>query len=189
MADEKKDDAFKKNRIVWFTGEFDEDTAKNAVKSILDFQQENPKKDILLVINSYGGVVDDFIAIHDVIRHMVICDVATICIGKAMSAGQMLLISGAKGKRFILPNSRVLIHSLSSETWGTLPEMQNEIRESERQQKILDSLIIKYTKITKKKLAELMAKDSYITAQEALEMGIVDAIVKSPASLYKKIFL
>jgi ATP-dependent Clp protease protease subunit len=106
-----------------------------------------------------------------------------------MSSGQMLLISGTKGKRFILPHSRVLIHGLSSGTWGTLPEMLNEVEESKRMQKMLDGLILKYTKIKKAELAELISKDSYITAEDAVRMGIVDFIVNSPSQLYKKISL
>lgn len=92
---EYEGDVFKNNRIVYFNGIFDEDKAKDAIKTMLEYELENYNKDIIIYIDSRGGEIDSFIAIHDVIK-MLRCDVATLCIGKAMSAGQLLLMSGTK---------------------------------------------------------------------------------------------
>ena len=114
MKDTKSEtDVFDNKRIVYFKGKFTEDATHSVIQKLLEFELKDPLKDIVLYIDSYGGYVDSFLAIHDAIR-LCRCDVATVCIGKAMSCGQMLLISGAKGKRFITLNSRVLMHPVSS---------------------------------------------------------------------------
>ena len=140
-----------------------------------------------MIINSSGGSIYSFIAIHDMIN-ILRCDVATCCVGKAMSCGQMLLISGKKGKRFITKNSSVLIHQIWTKLSGNLSYMDNEIADLESLQKnIFDKYILKYTKITKAQLKKIMSKDSYFYATQAKELGIVDHIITSPSVLYKNI--
>ena len=185
MAD-KNGDVLTENRIIFLSGVFDENKAKDVITQILKLEAKDPRKDILLVIDSYGGYVHSLFAIHDVIKHMTRCDVITVGIGKQMSCGQMLLISGTKGKRFATPNSRILMHQISNFTFGKLSEMENDIEETKRLQEIAEKLIVKYTKIKKTELKELMKKDSYITAEEALELGIIDGIIKKPTDLYKR---
>jgi ATP-dependent Clp protease, protease subunit len=177
--------AIENNRIVFLSGLFDEDKAKEVITSILNLEAKDPTKDILMVIDSYGGYVHSLLAMHDVMKHISRCDIITLGIGKQMSCGQLLLISGTKGKRFVTPNSRILIHQLSAMTWGKLAEMEVHINESKKLQEILESIIVKYTKVNRKQLLDLMAKDSYISANEALELGLIDGIVKSPNDLYK----
>jgi len=125
MSKSEQVDYFENNRIVYMSGDFDETKAQYMITKLLSFESQDPTKDIIMYIDSYGGYIDSFIAIHDVIK-MIRCDVATVCVGKAMSCGQMLLISGAKDKRFITPNSRVLIHELSSGRYGKVHELDNE---------------------------------------------------------------
>jgi len=174
------------NRIIYMSGNFNEDKAKEIVTRMFELETRNPNDDILLYIDSYGGHVHSFLAIHDAMK-MLRCDVATVCIGKAMSCGQMLLISGTKGKRFITPNSRVLIHQVSSVAYGKISDIELDISESKELQKILESMIIKYTKISSKELKSIMGFDSYFSAKQSLEMGLVDHIITSPNVLYKNI--
>ena len=185
---EKVDDVFRDNRIVYMRGDFNEDKVQEIIQKMLELECDCPKKDILLYIDSDGGYVDSFIAIHDVIK-MLRCDVATFCIGKAMSAGQLLLMSGTKGKRFISSNSRVMLHQLGGFTWGKLSDMESDIREDRRLQKILNSLILRYTNIKKKDLKKYMRKDSFFSAKKSVKLGLADSIVTDHATLYKKLKL
>jgi ATP-dependent Clp protease protease subunit len=173
------------NRIVFLSGGFNEEKAKDVITNILTMEAKNPNKDILLIIDSYGGYVHSLLAIHDVIKHYCRCDIVTLGIGKQMSCGQLLLMSGTKGKRFVTPNSRILMHQISSVAFGKLSDMEIDINESKSLQKIIEDLIVKYTKITKKKLPELMSKDSFFSAKEAMDLGIVDGIVMKPNDLYR----
>lgn len=173
------------NRIVYLSGAFTEDKAKDVITQIFKLEAKDPIKDILLLIDSYGGYVHSLLAIHDVMKHLIRCDVITMGIGKQMSCGQLLLISGEKGKRFVTPNSRVLLHQISSMTYGKLSDMEIDMAESKKLQEIFEEWIIKYTKINKKILVELMKKDSYMSAEEAVKYGIVDGIINKPSDLYK----
>lgn len=187
MNKEKKDSDFMKdNRIVHFNGLFEEESAEDAIKDIIELEHEDPSKDIILYIDSYGGNYHSFIAIHDVMR-LCRCNIATVCIGKAMSAAQMLLISGTKGKRFITPNATIMMHQISTGFFGNLKEMENEVMLTQRYQKTLEKMIISYTKITKNELSKFMSKEMYFTAEEAVKYGIVDYIIKSPKEFYNKL--
>jgi len=175
------------NRIIYMSGDFTEQKTELIVAKLLHFESANPSKDILLIIDSYGGIVDSFVAIHDTMK-ILRCNVATCCIGKAMSCGQLLLISGEKGKRFITPNSRVMIHEFSSGNFGKLSDLEVSVNENKRLQKtIWETLNIKYTKLTKKRLDDMRERDTYLDAKECLENGLVDHIVTSPSVLYKNV--
>tara|TARA_R110002126_G_scaffold121950_1_gene263516 strand:- start:419 stop:991 length:573 start_codon:yes stop_codon:yes gene_type:complete len=175
------------NRIIYMSGEFNEIKAEMVVSRMLSFECANPSKDILLIIDSYGGIVDSFVSIHDTMN-LLRCDVATLCIGKAMSCGQLLLVSGAKGKRFITPNSRVMIHEFSTGVYGNLTDLEISVEENKRLQKeIWERLNIKYTKLTTKKLSDMRGRDTFLNASECLEYGVVDHVVTSPKVLYKNI--
>jgi len=173
-------------RRIYMTGEFNEEKAEKIVTSMLDLEAKNPLKDILLYIDSYGGYVDSFFSIHDTIK-MLRCRVATISLGKAMSCGFMLLISGSPGLRFIAPNSRVLIHEISAFNFGKISEMETEVNEVRRLQEKFTNLVLDYTKISKEELKKLFAKESYIDAEECEKLGIVDHIIVSNRDLYKKV--
>ena len=186
MSEEKAKDVEKDNRFIFMKGHFNEEAAHDIVKKLMELETKDPFSDITIFIDSYGGYVDSFVAMHDAIQ-LCRCDVATVCLGKAMSCGQMLLISGKKGKRFITPNSTVLMHPLSMGSYGNIHEIEVEAKEGRRQQDMLQNMIRKYTKINKKKLDELMSKDSYIPAKEALELGIVDHIVNDMGDISKRL--
>lgn len=188
MADAKASLTLDDNRIIYMSGDFNEDKAKEIISKMLLLECKDPTKDILMYIDSYGGYVHSFLAMHDVIK-MLRCNVATCAIGKTMSCGQMLLISGTKGKRFITPNSRVLMHEISNCAWGKLNEMEVVMNETTAMKKILDNLILKYTKIKKENLKEIMTKDTYFCAEEALKLGIVDHIITKPQDLYSRVNL
>lgn len=175
------------NRIIYVNGIFNEQKAEKVVTKLLQYDCEDPGKDILMFIDSYGGVIDSFIAIHDIMR-LLKSPVATVCVGKAMSCGQMLLISGAKGKRFITPNSRVLIHELSGGAVGKLTDMEIDYKEAQRMQKeVIEKLILKYTNITSKKIKDIMQRDTFFNAKESLELGLVDAVINNSNTLYKRL--
>lgn len=176
------------SRRIYFTGDFNEESSKNAIITLLDLEAKNPLKDIIFYINSYGGYVDDFVAIHDTIK-MLRCRVVTVCVGKAMSAGAFLLMSGTKGFRFITPNSRTMIHQLSASTWGKLTEMENHVDQLKSQQKQIRKLTLEYTKITEKNIDKILEKDSYFSADETIKFGIADKIIDSNTELYKKLKL
>jgi len=174
------------NRIIYVSGPINEVCAQRVISDIIKYESSDPFSDILMFIDSYGGYCDSFLSIHDMMK-MSRCDIATVCIGKAMSAGQMLLMSGTKGKRFITPNSRVMIHSLSSGMYGKIHELDNEMEEWKNIQSDLESFILQYTKISKKEIRDLMSKNSYLRSGQVLEYGIVDYIIKKPSDFYSKI--
>ena len=184
MANKDSKNDENRHRMIYFKGNFNEDTAHSAIERLFEYEAEDPKKDILIYIDSYGGYVDSFIAIHDAMR-LIQCRVATVCVGKAMSCGQMLLMSGTPGLRFITPNSRVMMHQISSMTYGRVSDMQVDIDEDDRLQTMFENLIVKYTKIKKKSLREMLKQDCYFSAGKALELGFVDKILKNNIELSK----
>ena len=184
-----KKDYVEFNRLIYLTGVIDEKKVENVVGRLLSYECQDPTKDIIMFIDSYGGIVDSFVSIHDAMK-MLRCDVATVCIGKAMSCAQMLLISGTKGKRFMTPNSRVMIHEINSGMEGKITNIENDVSEVKRMQKhIVERLILKYTTITKDHLTKIIGKDKYFTANDCLKYGIVDHIMDKPSTLYNRIKL
>jgi len=191
VDDAKPTDFHSKNRMLFLSGVFNEEKAKQVIDGMLKLEYQNPTKDIIMYIDSYGGYIHSLMAIHDVMKHVMRCDVITVGIGKQMSCGQILLMSGTKGKRFATPNSRILMHQLSGSTYGTFAEQKVLLEESSKLQNTLENLVVKYSKLNKTKMKELMAINSYMSAQEALEYGIIDNILTSPDDIYdnKKIKL
>ena len=185
MADNKEKSVTEINRIVYVQGDFNEEKAEKVVTALLDFERKDPTKDILMFIDSYGGHVHSFLAIHDVIKNLLMCDVATVCVGKAMSAGQMLLISGTRGKRFMTPYARVMVHEISAGSFGKLSEIENDLGENKRLMRIWADLLTRYTGITKKELPGIIARDCYFSSEECLKAGIVDRIIQRPSDLYR----
>ena len=187
MATIKEATVTEANRIVYVQGDFNEEKAEKIITSLLDFERKDPTSDIVMFVDSYGGHVHSFMAIHDVMHNLLRCDVATVCMGKAMSCGQMLLMSGTKGKRFITPHARVMMHEMSSGAWGKLTEIDNDLSESKRMMKIWEGMIFKYSKITPKDLAKILKMDHYFSAHECMKYGIVDKIINVPADLYRNV--
>ena len=175
------------NRIVFFSGQFEESKTQATIERILTLESQSPTKDIIMYIDSYGGNVHSLLAIHDVMKNLCRCDIATVCVGKAMSCGQMLLMSGTKGKRFATTNARILVHEVSSGTFGKLAEMELDIMEAKTLQKTVEKLVVTYSKLKPKEIKEIMKRDSYLSVEEAKKFGIIDHIIEKPSDLYKKI--
>jgi ATP-dependent Clp protease protease subunit len=168
-----------KDRIVFLGSDVNEATANTVVAQLLFLQAEDPKKDIFLYINSPGGSVYDALAIYDTMQY-VTNDVQTVGIGVQASAAAFLLSSGAKGKRFVLPNSTVMIHQPSSGTRGKVTDQEIDLRESLRIKRLLEGIMAKNTGQKADKIHEDMERDKWLTAEEAKTYGIVDAVITSP---------
>ncbi|OGM15115.1 ATP-dependent Clp protease proteolytic subunit [Candidatus Woesebacteria bacterium RBG_16_41_13] len=177
-----------KDRIIFLGGPINDAVANTVIAQILFLELEDPKQDIQLYINSPGGSVSAALAIYDTMQH-VKSDVATICIGFAASAAAVLLASGAKGKRYALPNSQVMIHQVFGGAEGTAADVKIVadyiIKNRERVNKILS----KHTGEPLSKIEKDTDRDFYMDAEEAKIYGIVDNIIKaknSPGMLNKK---
>src|SRR4051812_23879400 len=168
-----------KDRIIFLGSDVNEASANVIVAQLLFLQAEDAKKDIYFYINSPGGSVYDALAIYDTIQ-FVTNDVQTVGIGVQASAAAFLLSSGTKGKRFILPNSTVMIHQPSSGTRGKVTDQEIDLRESLRIKKLLEEIMAKNTGQKPSKIHEDMERDKWLDAKEALAYGIIDEIITSP---------
>lgn len=166
-----------KERIIFLGDEVNAHTAGLVVAQILFLEAEDPEKDIHFYIDSPGGSVTDGMAIYDTMQY-VKCDVSTICIGMAASMGAFLLAGGAKGKRMILPNAEVMIHQPSGGTQGQATEIQIAAEHILRTKKKLNEILAQNTGKPVEKVAEDTERDNWLTAQEALEYGLVDRIIE-----------
>jgi ATP-dependent Clp protease protease subunit len=168
-----------KDRIIFLGTEVSQNSANLVVAQLLFLQSEDAKKDIFFYINSPGGSVYDAFAIYDTM-HYVTNDVQTVGIGIQASAAAFLLSSGTKGKRFLLPNATVMIHQPSSGTRGKVTDQEIDLRESLRVKKLLEEIMAKNTGQKLPKIHEDMERDSWLTAKEAKDYGIVDKIITTP---------
>ena len=169
-----------KERIIFLGDEVNDTTASLVVAQMLFLESEDPKKDIQLYINSPGGSVTAGMAIYDTMNY-VKCDVSTICIGLAASMGAFLLSSGAKGKRYALPNAEVMIHQPSGGAKGQATEIQIVAENILKTKQKLNEILAKNTGQSVEKIAEDTERDNFMSAQEALDYGLVDEIVVSRA--------
>lgn len=168
-----------KDRIIFLGDAVNEHTANLIVAQLLFLDNEDPKKDIFLYINSPGGSVYDALAIYDTMN-FVKADVQTVGIGVQASAAAFLLSSGAKGKRFLLPHSTVMIHQPSSGTRGKVTDQEIDLKESLRIKQLLEDIMVKNTGQKKSQIHEDMERDRWMTATEAKKYGIVDDIINNP---------
>ena len=169
-----------KERIVFLGEDVNETTANLIVAQMMFLEAEDPEKDIHFYINSPGGSVTDGLAIYDTM-HYVKCDVATYCIGMAASMGAFLLAGGEPGKRFILPNAEVMIHQPSGGARGQATEIEIAAKQILRTKERLNRMLSENTKQPFEKVAEDTERDNWMTAEEALEYGIVDKIIDKRA--------
>ncbi|MDY3908637.1 MAG: ATP-dependent Clp endopeptidase proteolytic subunit ClpP [Eubacterium sp.] len=165
-----------KERIIFLADEVNDQTASLVVAQLLFLESEDPNKDIQLYINSPGGSVTAGMAIYDTMNY-VKCDVSTICIGMAASMGAFLLSSGAKGKRFALPNAEVMIHQPSGGAKGQATEIQIVAENILKTKKKLNEILAKNTGQTVEKIAQDTERDNFMSAEEAKAYGLVDDIV------------
>ncbi|MCF3649665.1 ATP-dependent Clp protease proteolytic subunit [Opitutaceae bacterium LMO-CP1] len=167
-----------KDRIIFIGTPIDDGVANSVIAQLLFLQMEDPKKDIHLYINSPGGVVTGGMAIYDTINFLQ-CDVVTYCIGMAASMATVLLAAGTKGKRFALPNSRVMIHQPSGGAGGQTADITIAAKEILRWRQTLNETIAKHTGLSVEQVAKDSDRDYYLSAQEAKDYGIVDHVVES----------
>lgn len=165
-----------KDRIIFLGTPIDDTVANLIVAELLFLQSEDPKKDIDLYINSPGGSVTAGLAILDCMK-VISCDVKTYCVGQAASMGAVLLSAGTKGKRFALPNARVMIHQPSGGSEGTAADIDIQAREILKIRKTLNTILAENTGNTVQKIAHDTERDYFMSAQEALDYGIVDSII------------
>ena len=164
------------DRIVFLGEEVNEVTASLVVAQLLYLESEDPSKDVHLYINSPGGVITAGMAIYDTMNYIK-CDVSTICIGMAASMGAFLLAGGAKGKRFALPNAEVMIHQPSGGAQGQATEIQITAEWILRTKQKMNEILAANTGQTVERIAQDTERDKWMTAQEAMEYGIVDQII------------
>lgn len=167
-----------KDRIIFIGTPIDDGVANLVIAQMLFLQMEDPKKDIHLYINSPGGVVTGGMAIYDTINFLQ-CDVVTYCIGMAASMSTVLLAAGTKGKRFALPNSRVMIHQPSGGAGGQAADIAIAAKEILRWRQTLNQTIAKHTGKTAEQVEKDSDRDYYMSAEEAKAYGIVDHVVSS----------
>lgn len=167
-----------KERIVFLGEEVNDTTANLIVAQMMFLEAEDPEKDIHFYINSPGGSVTDGFAIYDTM-HYVKCDVATYCIGMAASMGAFLLAGGAKGKRFVLPNAEIMIHQPSGGAKGQATEIEIVAKQILRTKEKLNKILSENTGQPLEKVAADTERDNWMSAEEALEYGLVDKIINS----------
>ncbi len=165
-----------RDRIIFLNGEIDDAVSKSICAQLLFLQYEDGKKDISLYINSPGGSVPAGLAIFDTMNY-ISCDVSTVCMGMAASMGSFLLMAGAKGKRYALPNSTIMIHQLLSGYQGQATDIEIHAKHIARTKKRLNQI---YCDITGKSYDEVlnsMERDNYMTPEEALDYGLIDEVI------------
>src|SRR5215210_1181445 len=166
-----------KDRIVFLGNDVNDVTANLIVAQLLFLQAEDAKKDIYFYINSPGGSVYDALAIYDTMQY-VKADIQTVGIGVQASAAAFLLSSGAKGKRFLLPHSTVMIHQPSSGTRGKVTDQEIDLKEALRLKQLMRDIMAKNTGQKESKIHEDMERDFWMTAQDAKKYGLVDEIIQ-----------
>lgn len=171
-----------KDRVIFLTGEVEDRMADLVVAQLLFLESDDPDKDIYLYINSPGGVVTAGMAIYDTMQYIK-PDVCTLCMGQACSMGSFLLSGGAKGKRFSLPNSRIMIHQPLGGFKGQATDIMIHARETERIKKTLTELLAKHCGKTYEQLAADCERDNFMSAQEAKDYGLIDQVVTSRADI------
>lgn len=167
-----------KDRILFIGTPIDDNVANLVIAQMLYLQMEDAKKDIHLYINSPGGVVTGGMAIYDTMNFLQ-CDIVTYCLGMAASMSTVLLAAGTKGKRFALPNSRVMIHQPSGGAGGQAADIAIAAREILRWRKTLNETLAKHTGKTPDQVEKDSDRDYYLSAQEAKDYGIVDHVIVS----------
>jgi ATP-dependent Clp protease protease subunit len=166
-----------KDRIIFLGQQVDDHISNALVAQMLFLQSDDPKADIHLYINSPGGSITAGMAIYDTMQ-FVSCDVATYCIGQAASMGAVLLTAGAKGKRFALPNARIMIHQPLAGMQGTAREVEIHVEELRRIKKRMNEIMIEHTGHSLEKIEKDTDRDRFMSAEEASQYGLIDKVVR-----------
>ncbi|MFN4216635.1 MAG: ATP-dependent Clp endopeptidase proteolytic subunit ClpP [Brevinematales bacterium] len=166
-----------KDRIVFLGSPIDDDVANLVIAQLLFLEAEDPERDIHLYINSPGGVVTAGLAIYDTMN-FIKCDVSTICIGQAASMAAVLLAAGTKGKRYSLPQSRIMIHQPSGGTQGQATDVKIQAEEMLRIKSVLDNILVKHTGQPIDRIEKDTDRDFFMSAEDAKNYGIIDEIIE-----------
>lgn len=166
-----------KDRIVFLGTGVNDEVANAIVAQMLFLQSDDPKADIHLYVNSPGGSVSAGLAIYDTMQ-FVTCDVATYCIGQAASMGAVLLTAGAAGKRFALPNARIMIHQPLAGMQGTAAEIEIHAREFKRIKQKMNDILLKHTGQTLEKIEQDTDRDCFMSAEQAVEYRLIDKVIE-----------
>ena len=165
-----------KERVIFITGGIEDYGASLITAQLLFLEAENPKKEVHMYINSPGGVVTAGLAIYDTMQ-LIRPPIQTFCIGQAASAASLLLMSGKKGERFALPNSRVLVHQPSASFYGNAADITRHAEEVLKLKKRLNEIYAKHTGRTVEEIERALDRDTYMTAEEAKAFGLIDTIM------------
>ena len=165
-----------RERIIFLGSEIDDDVANSIVAQLLLLDSENSEKDIMLYINSPGGVITAGMAIYDTMK-LIKADVSTICLGDAASMGAFLLSGGTKGKRLALPNARIMIHQPLGGAKGQATDIEIEAKEILRMKTMLNTLLAEHTGQKLETIKKDTERDNFMSAQEALKYGLIDKII------------
>ena len=166
-----------KERIVFVVGPINDHVASLVIAQLLFLESEDPKKDIFLYINSPGGLVTSGLGIYDTMQY-VKPDVSTLCIGQAASMGSFLLAAGTKGKRFSLPNSRIMVHQPSAGFQGQATDIQIHAKEILSLKERLNKIYSKHTGKSVDEISQALERDNFMTAEDAKKFGLIDSVVE-----------
>ncbi len=169
-----------KDRIIFVTGGVEDGMSSTIVAQLLFLESENPKKEIAMYINSPGGVVTAGMAIYDTMQ-FIRPAVATLCIGQACSMGSLLLCAGEKGMRYALPNARVMVHQPSGGFSGKVSDIERHAEDIVKIKRRLNEIYVKHTGQTLETVERTLDRDHFMSADEALKFGIVDAVLSKRA--------
>ena len=170
-----------RERIIFLGTEIDDDVANSVVAQLLLLDSENPEKDIMMYINSPGGVITAGMAIYDTMN-LIKADVSTICLGEAASMGAFLLSSGAKGKRMALPGARIMIHQPLGGAKGQATDIEIEAKEILRMKAMLNGILAENSGQPLDKIKKDTERDYYLSAKEAMEYGLIDKVIEKSHS-------
>jgi len=163
-------------RIIFLGTAVDDQVANLTIAELLHLESEDPSKDISVYINCPGGSVYAGLAVYDTMQ-FVTPEIATTCVGSAMSLGALLLAAGAKGKRTALPNAKILIHQLSAEFEGEVAELEIQAREAIALKRWMEEIIAEHSGQALEKVSKDMERDHFMTAEEAVQYGIIDRVI------------
>ncbi|MAU42067.1 MAG: ATP-dependent Clp endopeptidase, proteolytic subunit ClpP [Kordiimonas sp.] len=166
-----------KERIIFLTGQVNDAVSSVVCAQLLFLEAENPKKDISIYINSPGGVVTSGLAMYDTMQY-IRPDVATLCIGQACSMGSLLLAAGTEGKRFALPNSRIMVHQPSGGAQGQATDIEIQAKEILSLRERLNGIYVKHTGQKLEKVEQALERDNFMSAEEAKDFGLIDVVVE-----------
>ncbi|MEL6726838.1 MAG: ATP-dependent Clp protease proteolytic subunit [Pseudomonadota bacterium] len=169
-----------KERLIFITGPIDDTTASLVCAQLLFLESENPKKDIGIYINSPGGYVTAGLAIYDTMQY-IRCPISTLCIGQAASMGSLLLAAGDKGNRIALPNSRIMVHQPSGGYRGVATDIERHAEEILDLKKRLNNIYVEHTGQDYDTIERKLDRDTFMTAEEAKDFGIVDTVYERRA--------